>query len=209
MVQLQRISPEHDDRFNVRVIGYLTGQSLLVTAPTVNGKVQIIRDGQRFVVRMLHGGDVQGFISTVIHSAAKPYPYLHLSYPSEIESIVVRNAERIDTNLRALARNTADPDSDMHWHPVRIKDLSITGARLESIDSLGQVDEKLELKFSIEVCDEAERMRLVVTIRGSNPPDNPAEASARFSTGIQFHLESRYQKLLFNNYVLCQKSQMT
>ncbi len=64
MVQLQRVSPEHDDRFNVRVIGYLTGQSLLVTAPTINGKVQIIRDGQGFVVRMLHGSDVlDGYVA--------------------------------------------------------------------------------------------------------------------------------------------------
>lgn len=209
MLRLQRISPEHEDRFNARVIGYLTGRSLLVTAPIINGKVQIIRDGQRFVVRMLHGSDVQGFISTVLRSAVQPYPYLHLSYPSEIESIVVRNAERVDTNLNALVRNTADPDIDMHWHPVRIKDLSITGARLESVDNLGKVNEKLELKFSIEVCDEMEQIRLVVTIRGSIPPDNPAAASARYSTGIQFELESRYQKLLLNNYVLCQKLQLT
>lgn len=118
MLQLQRISPEFNDRYTVTLIGYLEGRGLIVTTPQVHQKVQFIKEGMRFAIRLLGGDKVMGFVTTVIHSSTKPYPHLHLSYPQEIESLAIRNAERINTNLPALVRNTRLPDNEASWQPA-------------------------------------------------------------------------------------------
>lgn len=204
-VQLQLISPEKDDRFAVTVIGYLPGESVLVTAPTVDGKVQFIREDQRFAVRMLRGSNVYGFVAKVLHVAVKPFPYLHLSFPQEVESITVRDADRIETNIPALARNTKQAEEKEPWQPVFIKDLSTTGARLESITSLGREGEMIQLRFKLEVCDGEEEVELLAGIRSQILRSSDESQAPRCITGARFHVLSRFQKLLLHDHVLEQR----
>ena len=58
--------PENAPRFSVRLIGSLPGASLVVTTPTLDGKVQIVREGQRFNVRVLKGERVLGFVAQIL-----------------------------------------------------------------------------------------------------------------------------------------------
>jgi c-di-GMP-binding flagellar brake protein YcgR len=202
-LQLQRISPDYTDRYSVTLIGYLEGKGLIVTTPLVHEKVQFIKDGMRFAVRILQGSNVMGFISTVTHSATKPFPHLHLSYPGEIESLAVRNAERINANLPALVRNTRDPDNDDSWQPALVKDLSMTGARLESIEPLGRKGERLVVKFEVDVCGEKEQIMVLTdicnrsVIRHHNDPED-----SRYCCGISFQQVNRFQEVMLNNCVL-------
>ncbi|WP_275098721.1 flagellar brake protein [Sedimenticola hydrogenitrophicus] len=203
MLQLQRISPEYNDRYTVMLIGSLPGQGVIVTTPKVQDKVQFIKEGARFAVRLLHGSKVLGFVSTVTHSATRPYPHLHMSYPSEIESLAIRNAERVGTNLPAVVRNTRHPDNDDAWQPVLVKDLSMTGARLESIEPLGRTSERLVMKLDIDVCGENEQIRVLAEIcnrsvvsHKGDPEDN------RYCCGISFLQVNRLQEVLLNNCVL-------
>lgn len=207
MLQLQRISPEFDDRYTVTLIGYLEGRGLIVTTPLVHDKVQFIKEGMRFAVRLLDGSQVMGFVTTVTHSATKPYPHLHLSYPAEIESIAVRNAERISTNLPALARNTRHPDEEESWQPALVKDLSMTGARLESIEPLGRTGEHLVLKFDVEVCGAREQITLLSQVCNRSVIGHRGDPDdSRYCSGISFKRIDRLQEVMLNNCVLQQKT---
>ncbi len=203
VVQLQHISPDKDDRYSVSVIGFLAGESLLVTAPTIKGKIQFVRDAQQFVVRMLRGSNVYGFKTTVLKSSVKPYPYLHLSFPEEMESITVRNAERVDTSIPALARNTLKPDEKHYWQPVVIKDLSASGIRLESMQPLGNAGEAVQLNFTLDVCDSEEEMDLVADIR--NVALRSSSGKNGYCTGAQFRTLDRFSKVVLHDHVLDQK----
>jgi c-di-GMP-binding flagellar brake protein YcgR len=203
VVQLQHISPDKDDRYTVSVIGFLAGESLLVTAPTIKGKIQFVRDGQQFAVRMLRGSHVYGFKTTVLKSSVKPYPYIHLSFPEEMESIAVRNAERVETSIPALARNTLQPDEKRNWQPVVIKDLSYTGVRLESMKSLGNAGEAIQLRFTLEVCDSEEDLDLTADIR--NVSHHHHSGKHGYSTGAQFQNLDRFYKVVLHDHVLDQK----
>ncbi len=205
VVQLQHISPDRDDRYTVSVIGLLEGESLLVTAPSKKGKVQFFRDGQKFAVRMLRGSQVYGFMTAVLKSSVKPYPYLHLSFPKEIESITVRNAERVVTSIPAAACNTLYSGEKRHWQAVVIKDLSTSGVRLESVQSLGKKDETIKLSFKMEVCGSEEDMDLIATIRNSQPRGSGSERV--YCTGAEFHDLERFYKVLLHDHVLDQKLQ--
>jgi hypothetical protein len=206
-LQLERISPEFHDRYTVQLIGFLAGQSLVVTAPIVDEKVLFIKEGTRFAVRMLSGSHVKGFMTLVIHSATKPYPHLHLSYPEEVVSIAIRNADRIDTNILGLARNLDFPDSEEYGHPVLVKDLSLTGSRIESNEPLGKISDKLDLRFSMDVCGQDESISVIGEIRSremKGARHNPEET--RETTGLSFQSLDRMQEILINAYVKEQQS---
>lgn len=200
-LQLQKTPSDRPERYVVQVIGYLPGQSVLVSTPRVNGKVAIIRPDQRFTIRVLQGSSIFGFVSSVLHSYNTPYPHLHLSYPRELESIVVRNALRAATAIDGLARNTKNPDSEEHYRQVKVADLSNSGGRLASKGPLGQEGEMVVVQFNMNVCEADENLTLVGQIRSMgkrNAPDDPFP----FWTGLQFQSLNRFQKVLLHAFVL-------
>ncbi len=210
VVQLQRITPEKgmDNRYTVSVIGFVRGKSILVTAPAIKGKVQFIREDQRFAVRTLRGSNVIGFVATVLHTAVKPYPYLHLSFPEEIESIAVRNAERVDTNIPTLVRNTKNADEPQHWQPALIRDLSATGSRFESYAPLGEDGDKLQIRFKLNVCNVEENIDLVAKIRNHTLITSGTDSGGvQYTTGTEFHMVNRFQQVLLHDYILEQRLQ--
>lgn len=206
ILQLQRTASADTERYSVALIGYLPGKSLLVTSPMRAGKVLFMKEGHRFAVRLLRGNHVHGFISTVIMTAVKPYPHLHLSYPDKIESITVRNARRVDTNISGLVHNCRDPDSDEYWQPVLMKDLSMTGARLESIDPLGKPAEQVEISFQMKVCGAEEKLKLKADIcsrKLKGDPNDPEDS--RYATGVRFIELDRPKEIMLNSFVLEQQ----
>ncbi len=158
-LQLQPI--DNPVRYTVRVIGYLPGQSLVVTTPRKDGNVLLIREGQTFAARMLVKDRVCGFTTSVLKVNARPYPYLHLSYPEAMESVVVRKAPRARTYAIASARNRA---SDTYL-AGRLVDMSVTGARLSCSSKLGELGEEVELVVQVQVGELEESLLLTAVIR--------------------------------------------
>lgn len=205
-LQLQFVGNDSEDRYAVQVIGYLPGQSLLVTAPRHNGKVMLVRDDQRFAVRALQGGTILGFIASVLGSHCLPYPYLHLSYPTDIERIVVRNALRVTLKTPSLVYPDGRLDQGASCQEVELIDLSTTGARLETTAELGNRGDKLRLKLQLGVCDEQETLELFCSIRnitqiGARRP----HGAGVYRYGVEFQDVDRIQKLLLHSYVLEQR----
>jgi hypothetical protein len=120
-----------------------------------------------------------------------------------MESIAVRNAERVETSIPALARNTLQPDEKLNWQPVVIKDLSSTGVRLESMKSLGNEGEAIQLRFTLEVCESEEDLDLTADIR--NVSHHHHSGKHGYSTGAQFQNLDRFYKVVLHDHVLDQK----
>ena len=181
-LQLQPV--ESPTRYSVRVIGFLPGHSLVVTTPRRDTNVLLIREGQSFAARMLVKDRVCAFTTSVIKVSARPYPYLHLTYPEVMESVIVRKAPRARTYAIASARNRAS-DTYLSGHLV---DMSITGARLACPSELGAVGDTVELVVQVQVGDLEESLLLAANIRNEQqeaPADDSPDA-ARFSYGLEF-----------------------
>jgi len=203
LLQVQPTTPQNAPRYSVRLIGYLPNHSLVVTAPTVDGKVQIVREGQPFNARALKGERVFGFVARVLHSSMKPYPHLHLEYPSEFEQIMVRNASRVNADIDVRVRNTQDPDEETNFCAAKIVDLSETGARLSSENALGEPGETLHLKFDLTISGGVEQLGLLGDVRNRIErieQDETGERLIGFS-GVQFRKLSRYQQILLHAWV--------
>jgi len=203
MLQMQATVPEGAPRYSVRLIGSLPGSSLVITTPSVDGRVQIVREGQRFTVRVLKGERVLGFVAQVLYASMKPYPHLHLEYPSEFEQIVVRNASRVSVQIDAAARNTGQPHDDDSFRKALIVDLSETGAKLSSTESIGKVGEMLHIKFQLAISGQTEELGLVGIIRNitERDEDNEPGGGHVYLTGVQFQSLSRFQQVLLHAWV--------
>ena len=205
-LQLQPVPSERSDRYAVRVIGYLPGKSLVVTAPAHKGNIVLVREGQRYAARMLVGGSVFGFVASAVRSCAQPYPYMHLSYPTEIESIVVRNARRVDINVPARVRNSKDSSDNTQWKKARLIDMSSTGARLVSQGTLAEKGELLDVVMRLKVQGVDEDLNLVAIVRNeiALDPVNQEEGQedAEYCYGLEFQSVNRFQQLIMHGFVL-------
>ena len=203
-IQLQLDAPGEQPRHMVRLIGYVTGGSLIVTTPSVQGKVQFVREGQVFSVRVLRGESVMGFSAKVNASYMKPYPHLHLVYPDNIEQIVVRNSARVATRIPARIRNTKKPDEPEHYHKVDIIDLSETGARMASSDPLGEVADMLQVDFRIKVTGDLEDLSLLADLKSTSERLEPHEDGERLVhlSGLQFRAVNRLQQLFLHAWLM-------
>lgn len=211
VLQIQATVPEDAPRYSVRLIGSLPGASLVITTPTVDGKLQIIREGQRFAVRVLKGERVFGFVARVLFASMKPYPHLHLEYPEEFEQIVVRNSSRVSTDLPAQVRNTADPNEAGSFSAAKLVDLSETGAKLASGHAIAQANEMLHLRFDLTIGSVNEEVSLLAEVRNIAERSEEGADSERLVRyyGLQFGTLSRYQQVLLNAWVTNQALQKT
>ncbi|MCF6281914.1 MAG: flagellar brake protein [Candidatus Polarisedimenticolaceae bacterium] len=200
-LQLQYAPPStNQERFAVRVIGYLLNESIVTTTPMRAGKVMLIREGMTFTIRLLQGDAVLGFNAKVLHSATKPYPHIHLAYPDDVETKVVRNAQRVNSNLKASVRNTQLMEEEEQYHKVTLVDISLTGARLECRELLGKVGDVLHINAPLRVCESEEFLRTLVNVCSVTPRETE-DGERVYYYGVAFRMLSRIQKLLLCAYV--------
>ena len=200
-LQLQFL-PEDTGRYYVRVIGYLPERSLLVTTPTNQGKVILVRESQPVAVRVLAGNEVIAFSVNVLRSCMKPYPYLHLSYPTEMQSITVRKAQRVNLDTIARVKKCGPEVSVAEQSPeaVKVSDMSTTGALLISPRPLGEVKTLLNINLRMKVAEEEESLNLVSVIRNARSRNN-SQGSTEYLYGIEFQFTDRQEAILLHAYV--------
>ena len=190
-----------DERYYVRVIGYLTGRSIITTTPTSNGKLMFVKEGQQFAVRLLSGNSVQGFVSTVMKNAATPYPYIHLSYPKELESKVVRKAQRVNTKIIAAVQNHETGKSHIKTKSALISDLSTAGALVISPEAIGEVGDMISISTKMQIADVAEYVNISAIIRRYLDNVEDDDGKVKFKYGVEFQLLEERDRLVIHGYV--------
>jgi c-di-GMP-binding flagellar brake protein YcgR len=203
VLQIQASVPENAPRYSVRLIGYLPAGSLVVTTPTLDGKLQIVREGQRFTARILRGQRVLAFFAKVLQVAMRPYPHLHLEYPAEFQQIVVRNASRVSADIPARLRNTQRQPDEECFQEGLIVDLSETGAKIACSEPLAEPGETLHVKFELSISGAEEEIGLLSDVKNQTKRVEPHEGGEQvaYYCGVQFRSLSRYQQILLHAWV--------
>ncbi len=201
-VQLQPRDGDTGKRLHGKVIGYLPGQSLLVTTPRIKDKVMIIREGQPFVVRMMLGNRIVGFASTVLRSCARPYPYLHLSFPEEMEQIVVRQAQRVRVKLFASLKNDNPEFRSEKPHPVTIVDISTSGAMVIAPEQVGEVDDEVILTCVLKIAETDKLLTIPAVMRNVHSElSHGATEEENYYHGLQFKLQDQQDTIALYGFV--------
>lgn len=163
-------------RSPVKLIGFLDQKSLLVSAPVLDGKYQLVREGQVFVVRSFAGKRAYAFTSSVIKATHVPYPYLHLSYPKQVECTVVRRGARMD--IRVVAAVSIGEGAQTA--AIILQDISTGGAAGSMKEAIGVPGEGCRLKFKVRIAEEDIFLDLAAVLRSVQEDEGKPEVRHGF-----------------------------
>lgn len=196
-LQLQFVADEHKRRHYSKVIGYLQGRSVLITTPRVDGNLMFIREDQVVIVRMMTGNQVYGFTTQVICSNLKPYSYLHLAYPKEMEHITVRKAERLTINLIGSVEKEATEDEEAIKQSVLIHDMSTSGAMIEANNPIGDIGDIVTLSAKIKVGDKEEYINVACIVRNVIHKED----DTKYKHGLEYQLLEQHEHFIIHGFV--------
>ena len=198
-LQLQFVADERKRRYYSKVIGYLEGQSVLITTPRMDGKIIMVRDNQVVVVRMMTGNQVYGFNTRVLQSCLKPYPYVHLAYPKDLEKVVVRKSRRVETRLEASVDVFSDNITEKMTIKVLLIDISTSGALVIADRPLGRVGEMFSVTADIGVANVNETVTIPSIIR--NVREGEEDGKAAYFHGVEFQLLEQHEHFVLHGFV--------
>lgn len=180
-------------RYTVKLIGFVKGKTVLVSAPTMDGRFELIRDGQSFVVRAFAGKKAYAFIAAAVKSVHTPHPYLHLSYPRQLRCTTVRQTARVAVRLIA-AIALGEPERSAAG---MITDLSMGGASAMAKSPLGQKGDSGCVKVKLHVADQDSFLNLKTILRSVTPSD----AGDGYRHGFEFIEVPTHDRLILSAYV--------
>lgn len=183
-------------RHYVKMIGYLKGLGVLVSAPTRDGKLLFMREGQAFVVRAFCGKHAYAFPTTITKVINSPFPYLHLAYPATVRGLAVRRFARVDVQIIASVSATgnaaAEPQS------ATIVNLSLGGAMLTAATRLGRRGDDVVVKFRLRLNDIESYLAVPGILRAIAPDEN---GSGLLKHGVEFGDIGQQDQLVLTAYV--------
>lgn len=202
-LQLQVNNNGQPERFSCRLIGCLPGRSILLSVPRSAGKYARFRPGQKIVARLMVDNGIGMFACVVEAQTSDPYPLLHISYPESVSFKGIRGATRVTVRLPIDVTNFSGI-SDL---PVSgtLADISISGARMELNDAIGEVGDKLNLSASIDILGIVRQLQVNAVIR-SRVERSTQEVDEKLPAiyGIEFTEKDEDRLLLLYTYVFSQ-----
>lgn len=149
-IQLQPPATVSQERYIVKLIGYLDNASLLVTAPLENGLRVPLRDNDKIVARVFTSQKAFGFTTSINRVCKIPYDYLHLDFPESIQGSVVRKSPRVRTKIITSVSRGEETDENNRQSGI-IVNLSADGALLRARQPLADKGQSLRLAFRVNL----------------------------------------------------------
>ena len=144
--------------FDSRLIGAISGVSLLVANPVREGLRIDFLEGEKVEARLFTGRDVCFFDAGVDHVCIAPIHYLHLGYPEEFKIQPLRHTPWVRLKEPAMALAGGET------RPVLMTNLSEEGAQIESPGPVGGKGDSIRLAFQAEIDGMKRRMELEARI---------------------------------------------
>lgn len=200
-LQLQFMDDETRGQFYVKVVGYVTERSLLVTAPEKTGRSLLVREGRAVVVRAFSGQHASGFTCTVLKSCTQPYEYLHLSYPRKIEQVKIRKSSRVRTAL-AVSVHPVGSEPGTQGVPAVIRDISVSGAQMLSANAAGMSGDQVLIRARLPLATLGDQpIELPALIRNSLEEGDVKSSLWRFRCGVEFQPLDTQTTLVLRAYL--------
>lgn len=192
VMQIQSSAGGTQARHGVKFIGFIEGNSILVTLPFLDGTGLWMKIKQSFVVRGFNGKYAYAFTAQVIRARARPFPYVHFSWPRSVECRLVRQSLRVAASLPANVSR-----SDNTSVAAGFIDLSVSGAMLDSPEALGAIGDQIQIGFAVDFAGNAMNLNISATILNVHQKDD----GASFQTGLGFKDISQNDGLILHYFI--------
>jgi|YNPMSStandDraft_1061717.scaffolds.fasta_scaffold11955_3 c-di-GMP-binding flagellar brake protein YcgR len=162
-----------------RYIGIIRNRSLLIEAVTRSDLPIFVKEGMTLQLRGTTGSLAFLFTASVVANIARPFSYLHLSYPSEIRAVRLRRTERVKVRIVCAVL----PEQGEPYGGVLL-DLSLGGGLLLSRHVLG-IGQRVTLKFKLPVGDNELILAVEAVVRSQRQIEQP-NGQKENGYGVQF-----------------------
>ncbi len=196
VMQLQ-ISADSDSRFPVKLLGFIPKCSVIISAPVNNGKTIFLKEEQIVTLRFVVNNAASGFSAKVLSFNSTPKPYIHLEMPQNLESVEVRNAVRVNTELAATMVNETHKS---HALKVIVANLSILGGRFTSDKKVALIGDKVSLTATIDL-DEMEKIITIDCEIRNKGELSDTDSKTRYWYGFNFIFADDEDRLLLKAFV--------
>ena len=161
IMQMQSMLDDTQERHEVKFVGVIKNQSLLVTLPVIDGSCMWMQTKQRHIFRGFNGQYAYAFTSQVIRARTHPFSYAHFTYPENVEYRLVRHSLRVPVSLTGIitAKQRNNPI------PVELLDLSTLGAMLASSEQLGKIGDEVQMSLNLSADDNVANLTIPCSIR--------------------------------------------
>ena len=178
-LQIQLPASVIRERQIVRLIGFLDKHCLLITSPAGLAYQTPLMEGDRITSRVFLGHGAFGFVSFVDKIIRLPFEYLHLSFPKEVQGLLIRKAPRVKTEIAATVEASAGNVE------AQIANLSASGMLLHSGSALGAKGDELSATLPLDLYDVKTELKLRCKIKAVNstPIEGGGEAH---QCGVEF-----------------------
>jgi len=197
-LQLQPPAQVSQERFIVKLIGYLENSSVLVTTPYHDGLRLPLREGEKIIIRAFSGQNAFGFSSTLERICKLPFEYLHLSFPATVQGMVVRKSPRVRIKIIASIVNQ-DRDGEDRTFSGIVSNLSISGALLNARHPLGEQGDHLKVAFRVHLHQVDAYLTVDAVIRAVF-----SDAASEDAAPAQIHHGLEFQQLSPNDRMVLQ-----
>jgi len=148
VMQLQ-VGDDTTRRYPVRFYGINPNGSVIVSAPrTREDRIILLREAQLVTLRFVVKNVASGFTTRVLATHNKPYSYVHLEIPSEIQTVEVRKEVRVDTDIAVTVMNKTHNSPAL---AARLVNLSCSGGRIESEIKMALEGNILDVTAKIDI----------------------------------------------------------
>lgn len=182
-------------RASVKVLGWLEGESLIVTAPQYDAERLVLQQGERVLVRVFTGKSAFAFAATVQKMAHLPFHYMHLTFPDKVEGVDIRSSPRCCLKLPALI--TAVGAAAVQG---RILNIGTAGALIETAGLLGQDKGTIQIAFSLELQGVTVSLDLRAQVRDKKS-SAAGDAAPQHQYGVEFSNLQPNDRLILGSLV--------
>lgn len=197
-LNIQLSQRKDTQRWTARLIGYLEGESVVVTTPHDGAAAVPFYVGDGVTVRYLAGREIHGLTTWVCKVATQPYPYLHLAFPRTIERVPFRQEERVPMDLPTNHQSLKQSDLSGEG---RLLDLSAAGAQLKAPESLGEVGDKIQLQFDVAFAGLESHIQVGAIIRNIKPNEGRHADGEHRLYGLEFQNLEEQSRLFIRGFV--------
>ena len=201
-LQLELVADSSRSHYYTTLIGFVPGHSVLIRTPLMQNLPIPVPEGADVLVRAFSGRHAYTVESRVDRVCRSPYPYMHLAYPAQVQQTLIRGALRVRIALPGVASSTVE-QADGPPRAVVLSDLSVSGAQLETEQSLGEPGGKFGLAFKFVVQPNNYEVKLtasaqIQSVRKVKKGKGPEEL---FSHGVRFNRLHATEGLLLQSYI--------
>ncbi|MPZ45684.1 MAG: hypothetical protein GEV05_20285 [Betaproteobacteria bacterium] len=175
-------------RVSAKVVGWVEGQSLILTIPQTPAGRLYLHAGECVVVRAFTGRSAFAFSCSALRGTVKPCDYLHLSFPDRIDGVDVRSSPRFRLGLPARVQLAQGAEAVQ----VTIDNIGSTGALLVCDSPLGATGDSVEVAFDVVVHD----VPVSLALRAQIKTADQAADTAHYRHGVFFVEPSTNDRLI-------------